>query len=103
MGGGRNAHREEQVKGLNAVALAHGTAAVRENAGRPLVRDLVAELLGLGLTAAERDKVSQLSAAYEASFEAGGGPEPEAEANEDGGRQGSAWLVASIFATYIYI
>ena len=52
MGGGRNPHREEQVKGLNNVALAHGKAAIRENSGRPLVRDLVAELLRLELTAA---------------------------------------------------
>ena len=40
MGGGRNPHREEQVKGLNVVALAHGKAAIRENSGRPLVREL---------------------------------------------------------------
>ncbi|CAL1172106.1 unnamed protein product [Cladocopium goreaui] len=79
MGGGRNPHREEQVKGLNNVALAHGKAAIRENSGRPLVRDLVAELLRLELIAVQRDKVSQLSASYEASFgEAGEGPQPEA-------------------------
>ena len=42
MGGGRNPLREEQVKGLNVGALAHGTAAVLKNSGRPLVRDLVA-------------------------------------------------------------
>ena len=79
MWGGRNPHREEQVKGLNVVALAHGKAAIRENSGRPLVRDLVAELLRLELTAVQRDKVSQLSASYEASFgEAGEGPQPEA-------------------------
>ena len=50
--GGRNPHREEQVKGLSDVALAHGKAAIRENSGRPLVRDLVTELLRLELTAA---------------------------------------------------
>ena len=100
MGGGRNPHREEQVKGLNVVALAHGKAAIRETAGRPLVRDLVAELLRLELTAAQRDKVSQLSASYEASFgEAGEGPQPEA--NEDAGRQGFS-LVGGIHIYHIY-
>ena len=85
MGGGRNPHREEQVKGLNNVALAHGKAAIRENSGRPLVRDLVAELLRLELIAVQRDKVSQLSASYEASFgEAGEGPQPRSQRGAQG-------------------
>ena len=87
MGGGRNPHREEQVKGLNVVALAHGKGAIRENSGRTLVRELVAELLRLELTGEQRDKVSQLSASYEATFgDAGDAPQPEG--NEDAGRHG---------------
>eukprot|EP00435_Cladocopium_sp_Y103_P001727 s4552_g1.t1 len=96
MGGGRNAHREEQVKGLNAVASAHGAGTIRENAGRSLVRGLVAELLALELTQEQRDKVSQHSASYEASF-GEAAEEPQPEANEDAGRQG--FRLAGVSAT----
>ena len=57
-------------------------------------------LLRLELTAEQRDKVSQLSASYEATFgDAGDAPQPEG--NEDAGRHGFA-LVGGIYI-YIYI
>eukprot|EP00435_Cladocopium_sp_Y103_P025703 s2710_g6.t1 len=56
---------------------------------------LVAELLALELTQEQRDKVSQHSASYEASF-GEAGEEPQFEANDDAGNQGvgSVGLVA---------
>ena len=59
-------------------------------------------LLRLELTAEQRDKVSQLSASYEATFgDAGDAPQPEG--NEDAGRHGFALVGGSYIYIYIYI
>ena len=56
----------------------------------------------LELTAEQRDKVSQLSASYEATFgEAGDGPQPEA--NEDAGRHGFRLVGGTYIYIYMYI